>query len=767
MLRLKQAVILTGFIFTLLLLMSCSTSAPTVPSDLICDSSDYNSPILISNRDMNGNPTDGIGMLGAFFLNVETDPLSCELVPVRNASITDSLEVIDITNFLSLAPCKDCITIRNIGFNEDGQIVMSIGIKHPFDIGTLMEPISGKNRIDLHVFNIEGIFILKGGTSGTIEFADNKIVKLGGLANPSGFTPYLAPYLYNIMPTIANLHPYILHFNAYHAGNYMPGFFDSGFSDVFHPSGNLIMAQGSDYDFKDYTLDLENGYSYQVLFAVGCSYGISAFDYTERFLPKYRIPQFNKKAASEVFVSLTNNQMLEGNTSGTATVQVKVLDMSHGVEVGTLLDKMSHDSSVSRIIIEVPEIMTLPILEDNPVEISGGPRNPSDPLLYEYTITNELDAAAGFYTGLVTVEDSFPTGTNAHPFLEQHDAAHSVPVGVSALTGLFDIIKFATYQVFEYEILPSMTFELLALMPYPRSYARAAVVGDIIYVVGGMIGVSPLNARSDRIDAYDPVANTWNVSLTPMPTARAGMAVAAVGEFIYVIGGLLESGSGSTDVMEIYDTTLDTWATAPTPLPGVYRHGMGCVAKDDIIYIVGGYNSGQHELNLVHRFDTALESWGELLPMVGKRTQFAMTIKDDYIYVVGGDPVVGIGSEEASKIEVFDTVASEWSYPLTVPSIADIAPDPYIGVLGPCWENVGGNIVFAGGAYDMDLLEDKVYVYDEVTETFFHVGQLLLPRLLFASASWNNHIFLFSGIALDDADPPQPYLSPTAEKGIW
>ena len=767
MFRLKSAVIFTGISLAFMLLASCSTGVPTSPPDSTSYSSEYISPLLVSSRDMNGNPVDGTGILGAFFLHIETDPLSCELTPVRKAGITDSLEVIDITNFLSLVPCKDCINIRNIGMNDDEQIVMSIGIKHPFDIGNPLEPITGKNRIDLHVFNIEGIMVLKGGTSGTIEFADNKIIKPGTLANPSGYTSYLDTYLDNIMPTTANLHPYILHFDAYHNGNYMPGFFETGFSDVYHPTGNLVMAQGSDYSYKDYILDLELGYSYNYLFAVGCSYGVSAFDYTERFLPKYRIPQFNKKAASEVFVSVTNNQMLEGNTSGTANVQVKVLDMSHGVEVGDSLGQMSHDSSVSRIIVEVPDIMTLPIVEENPVEVGGDPRDPTDPLLYEFTITNELDAACGIYTGLVTVEDSFPTGTNTHPFLEQHDAAHSVPVGYSALTGLFDISKFATYQVFEYEILPSMTFELLALMPYPRSYSRAAVVGDIIYVIGGMIGVSPLNARSDRIDAYDPVANTWNTSLTPMPTARAGMAVAAVGEKIYVIGGLLDTGHGSTDVMEIYDTTAGTWETAPTPLPGPNRHGMGCVVKENIIYIAGGFNTAEQELNTGYRFDTALESWGALAPMVAKRNQFAMTIKDGFIYAVGGNPVVGPGSEDASKIEVFDTNLTTWSYPATVPSIADIAPDPYIGILGPCWENVSGNIVFAGGAYDTDLLEGKVYVYDEITETFFHVGQLLLPRLLFASASWDNHLFVFGGIALDDQVPPQLFLSPTAEKGNW
>jgi N-acetylneuraminic acid mutarotase len=280
-----------------------------------------------------------------------------------------------------------------------------------------------------------------------------------------------------------------------------------------------------------------------------------------------------------------------------------------------------------------------------------------------------------------------------------------------------------------------------------------------------MVGVAVTDPRSDKIDAYDTAANTWDTSLTPMPTARAGMAVAAVGDKIYVIGGLLQSGSGNTDIMEVYDTTLDSWSTPPTPLPGPKRHGMGCVSNGEFIYVVGGFNTGQTEMNIAYRYNTTLESWGALNPMVAERTQFAMTVKNDTVYVVGGDPVVGLGSTEAGMVEEYDIVGTTWSYPASGASVSDIAPDPYIGILAPCWENVNGQIVLAGGAYDVDLLENKVYIYSDTSGTFLHVGEVVLPRILFASASVGDSIYLFGGIALSDADPPIPYLTPTAEKG--
>ncbi|MBU1023054.1 hypothetical protein KKB99_02100, partial [bacterium] len=330
----------------MLISVSCSSGIPTSPLYDVNLLSTSNPSVFASTRDENGFPSEGEGLIGAFTINLATDPLSAEIVPIRKTNITDSLETLDITNFLTYHPCSDCVRIKSIGINIDNQLVMAIGIKHPFDIGDPLEPISGKNRIDLHVFNVEGILAIVGGTSGTRAFSPTEIVALDGLDNPSGYTAYLDPYLDSVLPTAATLHPYILHFDNYDDGNYIPGFYPSGFSDVFHPTGNLIMAQGSDYDFKDYILNIDIGANYQFLFAVGCTYGVSAFDYLERFIPVYRIPQFNKKAASEVFVNVTNNTMLEGSPAGTATVQVQVLDYNHGVGIGTAINKMNHDSSV-------------------------------------------------------------------------------------------------------------------------------------------------------------------------------------------------------------------------------------------------------------------------------------------------------------------------------------------------------------------------------------------------------------------------------------
>jgi hypothetical protein len=46
-------------------------------------------------------------------------------------------------------------------------------------------------------------------------------------------------------------------------------------------------------------------------------------------------------------------------------------------------------------------------------------------------------------------------------------------------------------------------------------------------------------------EAYDVMAGRW-LKLAPMPAARHGVGVAAVGEFVYVAGGAFQRGSKDT-----------------------------------------------------------------------------------------------------------------------------------------------------------------------------------------------------------------------------
>jgi hypothetical protein len=207
-------------------------------------------PVLVSDWGEPGDPLAGMGTIGLYHVSLNSNTLNGEISSLRQSSLADVLETVDITNFLALAPCTSCARIDNISIDSDNNVVASIGIKHPFDPGDPLKPITGRNRADLHVFNVEGIVVSQ--SAGSIEFNHlGQTVADKNLLNPDGYTACLDQYLDGIFPTDATIHPYIMHFDDYSQGNFDPSN-PMGFESVTTPppSGNLVMPMGCDYDYN-------------------------------------------------------------------------------------------------------------------------------------------------------------------------------------------------------------------------------------------------------------------------------------------------------------------------------------------------------------------------------------------------------------------------------------------------------------------------------------------------------------------------------------
>jgi len=440
-------------------------------------------PIGISDWNPDGTPAGGMGALGLFYVSIDPVNLKSELTPLRNGSLTDVLEAVDITNFLTLAPCTKCVKIKSVGLDSDGHVVVSIGIKHPFPAGDPYKPITGRNRADLHVFNVEGIVFAN--ASGTSFSGIGETVAGISMVNADGYTKYLDNSMDAIFPTEATIHPYKLHFDDYSAGNFNP-INPMGFASVTDPppSGNLVMAMGCDYNFQDYIYKLSTTDPITFIYAVGCTYAISASSKSLRFSPEYRIPQHNKKAASEVRVNIFANDLKEHQVTSSATLEISVLDINHGVPVGSEKNQMLADSSVGSISVEVPGVTSTLVVAPSPAPISGNGWDPLNPLKFQVAITNTASAEEGFYPGLVKVLDTYMPGQNTAPSLSSKDGIKRVEPGLIPTSGLFNIDEFATYAVFTIEVKPGFVTDppvAVISMPCPDNDIHA---GDSLFFDG-------------------------------------------------------------------------------------------------------------------------------------------------------------------------------------------------------------------------------------------------------------------------------------------
>src|SRR5437870_1528085 len=112
----------------------------------------------------------------------------------------------------------------------------------------------------------------------------------------------------------------------------------------------------------------------------------------------------------------------------------------------------------------------------------------------------------------------------------------------------------------------TQTWSTGAPMPGGRSFPNVAYYpgNNRIYVIGGF-SFDQVTTEDNQTWEYDPVANTWDTSRTPIPVPMAGSATSIVGQFIYLVGAF-NNGDGSTAHYR-YDILADSWSEmAPAPV---------------------------------------------------------------------------------------------------------------------------------------------------------------------------------------------------------
>jgi N-acetylneuraminic acid mutarotase len=125
-------------------------------------------------------------------------------------------------------------------------------------------------------------------------------------------------------------------------------------------------------------------------------------------------------------------------------------------------------------------------------------------------------------------------------------------------------------------------------MPIARGILGAATIGDRIYVIGGYDDVAEFNA----CDAYDPLMDSWEPR-SPMALPRGGLAVVAVREQVYALGGGM---SGYLAFNERYDPGMDAWSSIGTPVQEQWQ-SLGAAFVDPYIYAIGGWNGANLSVN--------------------------------------------------------------------------------------------------------------------------------------------------------------------------
>lgn len=182
----------------------------------------------------------------------------------------------------------------------------------------------------------------------------------------------------------------------------------------------------------------------------------------------------------------------------------------------------------------------------------------------------------------------------------------------------------------------------------PRGGHAAAVLDGKIHVIGGGNSQRTLANHSE----YDPVADHWT-ERAPLLRSKGSPAAVAHGGRLYSIGG--RSGPGDFGDVEIYDPRSDAW-TRDTPIEP--RGTAGAVVYCGSIYVFGGESQARKAtLDEVLRLDPASRRWSSSTPMRAARNYARAVAFRDAVWLVGGNPTVGMSHSSGGSALVERFVA--------------------------------------------------------------------------------------------------------------
>ena len=117
--------------------------------------------------------------------------------------------------------------------------------------------------------------------------------------------------------------------------------------------------------------------------------------------------------------------------------------------------------------------------------------------------------------------------------------------------------------------------------PTPREHLAVTAAAGRVYALAGRTAGLDTNLRT--LESWKPGTRRW-IRLSPVPTSRGGTGATVIGRTIVSIGG--EQPGGTIKLVYAYDTRTRRWRRLPDlPTP---RHGLGVVSLGRTVYAIAG-----------------------------------------------------------------------------------------------------------------------------------------------------------------------------------
>jgi N-acetylneuraminic acid mutarotase len=268
----------------------------------------------------------------------------------------------------------------------------------------------------------------------------------------------------------------------------------------------------------------------------------------------------------------------------------------------------------------------------------------------------------------------------------------------------------------------------------PREGAASAAMGNYIYVLGGRT----LNGVIlNTVERFDINTQMWDTTIASFGAPRMNAAAIVHDGDIYLTGGSTQS-SEAIKQCEIYDPVQNSWQPAQDMRKE--REGHALVFFNNRIYAIGGARDQSHYVEDIEWFDDSTGQWEEApfrMPVNSERAAFYSAVVRDTFYIFGGYYYGPISS-------------SFYKPPLTLNWIP--GPNMYTAMAYGASAQLEDSIYMIGGDTFSGITE-TMEVFDTRSKLISLGTPLLIPRKGTTAVTVNDTIYVIGGVTSQSSQP--------------
>ncbi len=219
-------------------------------------------------------------------------------------------------------------------------------------------------------------------------------------------------------------------------------------------------------------------------------------------------------------------------------------------------------------------------------------------------------------------------------------------------------------------------------MPERRGNGACATLNGSLYVIGGTVD----GAISGDVRQLERGA--WKKLAWALPRPLDLPIATAVGESIYVVGGLTKANDLTTATADVWRGTPGQGWKAIAPFPGTPRVTAAITSHQGKVYVFGGVDGQVHNLGDAWSYDPGTDRWRKLADPPVKRRGWGAVARGESIFLLGG-----YGDAFSAEVYAYDPAADTYQAAGTLPH--PIADAKFV--------TIGGKLYSSGGEPEMKV----------------------------------------------------------------